>query len=306
MLDDSRRFHLDLDTGVRIALIDFGGEGPPALLHHANGFCAAIWSQVAGGLREHFRVFAMDARGHGDSTKPEGVGAYRWSHFAADAGEVADRLRREHGPLALGLGHSLGGSALMLAAIAEPARFERLVLVDPIVMPEGVREGEPPGRGPSLAEGARQRRSVFETRQQARERWAEKEFFADWTPEAREIYLAEGLADRADGRVELKCPREVEAMIFEGGPGVDVMARAPELRTPALVLWAKGGNFSRAHFEKLASRMQRACVRTADAGHLIPMERPELVVEEVVAFSARPETSARPSASSRRAATPRA
>ncbi len=301
MLDGSRRFHLDLDTGARIALIDFSGEGPPALLHHANGFCAGMWAEVAAGLRGNFRVFAMDARGHGDSSKPEGASAYQWPHLIADAGEVADRLAREHGPVALGLGHSFGGTLLTLASIAMPDRFERLVIVDPIVLPVGSQ----PGRGPSLAEGARRRRSVFESREEARERWAEKEFFAGWTPRARERYLAGGLADRPDGRVELKCPGEVEAAIFESGPDADVMAAAPELVPPTLVLWAEGGNFPRAHFEDLVSRMPRGEVRTAACGHLVPMERPELVVEEVLAFSARPAASARPTPQSPRAATPR-
>ena len=56
---------------------------------------------------------------------------------------------------------------------------------------------------------------------------------------------------------------------------------------PALVLWARGGHFPREHFEDLAGRMQRGEVRDADAGHLVPMERPELVVGEVLRFSAR-------------------
>lgn len=305
MLEGSRRVQLDLATGVRIALIDFAGEGPPALLHHANGFCAAMWAEVAAGLRPHFRVFAMDARGHGDSSKPEGAAAYRWPHFGADAGEVADRLAREHGPLALGLGHSFGGTSLTMAALADATRFERLVLVDPIVVPQGASERQRTSRGPSLAEGARRRRSVFASRQEARERWAEREFFADWTEAARDLYLAEALTDRPDGQVELKCPGEVEATIFEGGHTVDVMGLASELQTPALVLWAQGGNFPRAHFEKLAARMQHGSVRTAEAGHLVPMEKPGLVVDEVLAFSARPAASAPATPSSPRAATPR-
>jgi pimeloyl-ACP methyl ester carboxylesterase len=300
-----RRLHVDLDRGVRIALLDFGGEGPPALLHHANGFCAAMWGQVAEGLRGRFRLFAMDARGHGDSAKPRSAESYAWHHFGADAGEVADRLAAEHGPLALGLGHSFGGTALTLAALDGPERFARLVLVDPIIKPSGAPAGGASPRGPSLADGARRRRSVFASRGEARERFTGKSFFADWTPGALDLYLAEGLADRPDGRVELKCSPFVEATIFEGGFQLDVMARAPELAVPALVLWARGGNFPRPHFESLASLMQRAEVRTADAGHLVPMERPEIVAEEVLAFSARSGAAAPASPTSPHAATPR-
>ena len=305
MQRDVRRFHLDLDREVRIALLDFGGEGPPALLHHANGFCAALWAPVAAGLRARFRLFAMDARGHGDSSKPEAPEAYRWEHFGADAGAVADALAREHGPLALGLGHSFGGTALTLAALAAPERFERLVLVDPIIKPANAPPGAPGSRGPSLAEGARRRRRVFASREEARERFAGKSFFAGWTPEVLDLYLREGLADRPDGQVELKCPPDVEATIFEGGFELGVMDRVGALEPPALVLWAEQGNFPRAHFERLASHMPRGEVQTVAAGHLAPMERPDLVVDAVLGFSARREASARSSPPSPRAATPR-
>lgn len=287
MLGDVARFHLDLASGVRIALLDFGGEGPPALLTHANGFCAALWAPVAEGLGGRFRVFAMDARGHGDSAKPEGRDAYLWQRFGDDVREVAERLAERHGPLALGLGHSFGGTALCLASLAHPGLFARLVLVDPIIAPDDVEIAARMGRGNALAEGARRRRNVFDSREQAREGWAGKSFFADWEPRAFELYLAEGLADRSDGRVELKCPGEIEATIFENGPRVDVMGRAGEIAAPTLVLWARRGNFPRQHFENLAGRMPRGEVRDADTGHLVPMERPGLVVEEVLAFSAR-------------------
>ena len=40
--------------------------------------------------------------------------------------------------------------------------------------------------------------------------------------------------------------------------------------------------------EALASRMPAARVEEADAGHLVPMERPELVVSAVLRFAAPP------------------
>jgi pimeloyl-ACP methyl ester carboxylesterase len=300
------RSHLDLaGGGPRIALLDWGGDGPPALLHHANGFCAALWAPVAERLRPRFRVFAMDARGHGDSSKPRGREAYHWSNFGRDVGAVAALLARRVGPVALGLGHSFGGTALALAAIADPALFGCIVLVDPIVVPADAEARRRITRGPALAEGARKRREVWDSREQARAKWQGKETFASFRPEAFELYLSHALADREDGRVELKCPAEVEATIFEGGGGVDVMALAPRLETPALVLWATRGNFPRSHFEALVARMPRGELRDVDAGHFVPMEAPERVADEALAFSARSEDPARSRGRSPRAATPR-
>ncbi|MDH3214424.1 MAG: alpha/beta hydrolase [Myxococcales bacterium] len=287
MLADVQRRRVALDSGLEIALLDWGGSGPPALLHHANGFCAATWALVAAGLRRHFRVVAMDARGHGDSSKPADAASYRWEHFARDAGEVAAILAAEHadGRIALGLGHSFGGTALLAASAERPGLFDRLVLVDPIVMPApssgagAVRRS----RGGSLAEGARKRRHIWPDRGTARARWVDKEMFAGWDPRVLDLYLAEGMRDRADGRVELKCSGEVEASIFERGAHSDVGALALRVLAPTLILWAARGDFPRRHFEDLASRMPDAQVRDADAGHLVPMQRPDLVVDAALA-----------------------
>lgn len=47
------------------------------------------------------------------------------------------------------------------------------------------------------------------------------------------------------------------------------------------LLWASRGDFPRAMYEQLASAMPGARVHDIDAGHLVPMERPDLVLEAV-------------------------
>jgi pimeloyl-ACP methyl ester carboxylesterase len=283
VLENIQRRRIVLDSGLEIALLDWGGRGPLALLHHANGFCAALWDLVAEDLRPHFRVVAMDARGHGDSSKPAGAASYRWDHFGRDAAEVAAKLAAERadGRVALGLGHSFGGTALLAASIERPGLFDRLVVVDPIVLPlpASGAEGGPQSRGGSLAEGARKRRHVWPNRSAARARWSDKEMFAGWDPRLFDLYLAEAMFDRDDGQVELKCPGEIEASIFEQGAHSGVSESVSRVQVPTLILWAARGDFPRRHFENLAARMLDARVRDADAGHFVPMERPNLVVE---------------------------
>ena len=74
MLDDVARRRVRTKSGIEIALRDWGGDGPLALLHHANGFCAELWAQVAERLRGRFHLIALDARGHGASSKPDPEG----------------------------------------------------------------------------------------------------------------------------------------------------------------------------------------------------------------------------------------
>ncbi len=139
-----------------------------------------------------------------------------------------------------------------------------------------------------LIESARRRRAEWASRAEARAWWLRREFFATWDPRALELYLAEGLRERPDGSVELKCPPEIESAIFERGSTHELLARIERVAAPVLVLWARRGSFPREAYEALAARMPRARVEDVDAGHLIPMERPDLVGDWILRFAKEP------------------
>ena len=290
ILDAARPLRFALpERGVEIAALDWGGDGPVALLHHANGFCKGVWGLVAEGLRARFRVVAVDARGHGDSSRPEGEEAYTWERFAEDLLAVAERLAAEApgGRIAVGVGHSFGGTSTLGAAARRPGLFERIVLVDPVTPPPPAEVGpERASHVQSLVDGARKRRADWPSRVEARAWWAERELFQDWLPDALDLYVLDGLRDAPDGSVVLKCPGEVEGAVFAAGEGFDVRALARGVATPALWLHAVRGSFSRATYDALAASMRAARVESVDAGHLVPMERPDLVIDAVQRFVA--------------------
>jgi pimeloyl-ACP methyl ester carboxylesterase len=127
---------------------------------------------------------------------------------------------------------------------------------------------------------------VWASRAEARAHFARRSLFRRWLPAALDLYVEHGLRERADGSVELKCPGAVEAAIFAGGGEVDVAELARGVVAPALWLWAALGSFSRERYRALAARMTSARVETLQAGHLAPMERPELVAEAILRFAA--------------------
>jgi pimeloyl-ACP methyl ester carboxylesterase len=288
MLDGVVRRRMSLpESGVEIALLDWGGNGPLAVLHHANGFCAALWDPVARALRSEFRVIAMDARGHGDSSKPEGDHHYRWEAFGRDLAAVASALAAEQGVarVALGLGHSFGGTSMLMAAAERRDLFERLVLADPVIRPP-VGDSSRTVRAHELTEGARARRRVFESRDAAREAWRRKPLFAQWRSESFDLYLEEGLEDRDDGQVELKCPPAAEAAVFANGRHFDLWSVAARVTTPTRLLWAAQGDFPHFLFAEMEKHMApHAELMEVDAGHLMLMERPECVVDAVRSFA---------------------
>jgi pimeloyl-ACP methyl ester carboxylesterase len=128
-----------------------------------------------------------------------------------------------------------------------------------------------------LVNSARGRRSHWPSRAAARAWCGERAFFAAWRPEAVELYLLDAMEERADGSLWLKCPGAVEGAVFGGSLRLDIAELARRVRTPTRFLWAARGYFSRAMYEALAGSMASATIDDVDAGHLVPMEAPELV-----------------------------
>ena len=277
------------ERGVELGILDFGGDAPLALLAHANGFCAGIYGLLAEALREEFRVVAFDARGHGDSSKPA-FEAYDWGEFALDLLALAERLCAELGYARVdyGIGHSFGGTATLTAAAERPDLFGRVALLDPVVMPPA--EERPPDlsqRRNIMSDIARNRRQVWSSRDELRETWGAREAFAAWDRRVLDLYIDEGFRDRDDGQVELKCPGEIEATIFEASPRFDLFARTKQARTPGLLLSGSDGPLPAELHRRLAGGIPALELESIPAGHLMLMTAPDLVAERVLAFAAR-------------------
>lgn len=275
------------DGELEISVLDWGGDGPLALLHHANGFCAATWGLVAERLTPRWRVLAIDARGHGDSSRPAEDAAYDWHELKRDWLTVSRWALDRVGDSVVDLvvGNSLGGAVALLAAAERPEWYQRLVLLDPVVVPAGAGRGaagaRPLAEAPPLAiaEQARRRRQVWPSRIAAADAWRDKPMFADWEPCAFELYLEYGLRDREDGQVELSCSGDVEAAIFEHTGCADVMGAARSVPAPTWVVRAGRGYFPTAMFEELCQHLEAGQYVELDAGHLMPMEAPGLVAD---------------------------
>jgi pimeloyl-ACP methyl ester carboxylesterase len=110
--------------GVYLAVVEFGGQGPPILLLHGLMGRALTWWPVAQWLTAHGRVLGFDARGHGRS---QAGGPWTADRMTADAAEVLERL--DAGP-AVVVGHSMGGLHGLLLAARRPELVRALVVED--------------------------------------------------------------------------------------------------------------------------------------------------------------------------------
>ena len=99
------------------------GEGFPLLLLHGNGEDVSYFAHQMEAFARHFRVIAVDTRGHGQT--PRGEAPFTIRQFAEDLLAFMDRLGIEKAHI---LGFSDGGNIAMLFAMAHPERVGKLIL----------------------------------------------------------------------------------------------------------------------------------------------------------------------------------
>jgi pimeloyl-ACP methyl ester carboxylesterase len=264
--------------GVGIAYYDLGGTGPALLLAHATGFCAGVLAPLAGRLKGRYRCIAFDARAHGQSDRPPG-GDFGWYGFAADIAAVVDVLGLER-PAAVG--HSCGAAALLLAEQARPGTFSALYCFEPIVYP-GDTPLAPDADGNPLAVGARRRREVFASRDEAMENFSTKPPFDRLDPEVLAFYVDNGFGP-VTGGIGLRCRRQDEAQVYAHSLAHDAFAHLPEIGCPVtLACGAETDAMGPAVLALFASRLGDAPVDVFDAmGHFGPLEDPEAVARSVL------------------------
>lgn len=113
-------------NGIRLHVVDHGGNGPPLVLTPGLTANARFFDAiVAGGLGDSVRVLAVDLRGRGLSDKPDD--GYSMAEHAMDIVGVV----REFGYESVTMGgHSFGGLLTYYMAVHTPEFVDRCVVLD--------------------------------------------------------------------------------------------------------------------------------------------------------------------------------
>lgn len=258
------------------------GQGPSLFLVHATGFHGRVWDQVIARLPADWHVLSLEQRGHGRSDAVRFAG---WEDFGRDVGAAAQALGLEQ---ALGVGHSMGGHALLQGAVFAPAAFARLVVIDPVVFapaqyhpPEALADEAP-------AHPAAGRKNHFASPQAMFERFADRVPYALFDRRALHDYCAHGLKPAADGQgFQLACAPGFEARIYASArhnPGVYASIRA--LQIPVSVVRVRDADPGIKPYDMLGSPTWPGLAAELRQGrdlqlpghtHLVPMQDPGLV-----------------------------
>jgi pimeloyl-ACP methyl ester carboxylesterase len=110
--------------------------------------------------------------------------------------------------------------------------------------------------------------------------------FQGWDEEMLELYVRHSMTERRDGGLQLACSPQREAALFMGGRQIDPWPLLAKISCPVLIV--EGGKSENRgiididQIQSLIPNCKRHMVK--DAGHLIPMERPQEVTRLIGEF----------------------
>ncbi|KAL7319837.1 hypothetical protein PS15m_002926 [Mucor circinelloides] len=198
------------------------------LFSHPGGFHKEIFHPVMRRLKDHLRslreydqtditFISWDERNHGDSARlNEGhlSEQYRVCDSAADTKQVIDvfGLNTAKYDQFIGIGHSMGCNTMLLCEYYYPGVFDGMCLVEPIISAD-IHGGAYMSRLPLMA--AKNRKDEWRNLQECRESLFSKGLFKFLHPEALDLYLNYGLYETTHGTVKIKCPKQLEYIIYK-------------------------------------------------------------------------------------------
>lgn len=237
------------------AALTYDDEGPrdaqgvPLVFVHGWTADRHRWDHQLAHFAQKRRVIRLDLRGHGESS---GAGVRTIAELADDVLALLDHLAVERCVL---VGHSMGGMIAQTITLAHPERVERLVLVNSIGRMTYSR-----GRGLLMGVSTLVPFRLFVAANIQRA-------FAPGYPRD-EI--------RAYVKASANTPREVVMTLYGAMRAFDVLDRVGEIRVPTLMVHGYHDiQLPVRQMLRMAKAYPDAEVRIIDAGHELPVEKPE-------------------------------
>ena len=261
-------------TSVGEVAYEVSGEGPPVILVHGTPTRSYLWRDVIPALGEHRSVYVYDLPGYGESEKREGQEV----SIAAQArvlGELIEAWGLEGPAIA---GHDIGGGIVLRAHLLEGVAFERIAVLDGVVL------------GPWLSEP---KSSTWHVREHAEayETMPDHLFGAflaaylgetnsNLDEEVFESYLAPWRGE--EGRRAFVR----QALQFEEWHTGELAPRLASVEVPVLVVWGEGdGWLDPSQAPRLQEEIPGSVLELIPgAGHFVQEDAPGEVARALVSF----------------------
>lgn len=272
------------DTSLAVQERIVPGDGPPVLFLHGFPFDHSIWNRTFDALGHcrsktgngQWRLIAPDLRGLGRSPLPDGAGPTTMEKFADDLNLLLEAMKVEEKIVLVGL--SMGGYVAMQFARKYADQLAGLVLCDTKTV------ADPPAVAANRRVQAENLRTV-------------PDFLPNFLKSVAETMIPNLFSEKTQSE-KPEVVQELRTVIESNNPlGAAAatlgMAERPDtteilrqLDVPVLVVCGSEDRFSPPEEMKPLAEIARQgrYVEIPDAGHLPPMEQPELFAEALAGF----------------------
>ena len=273
-----------------IPTTEFSEQGPLMHFAHANGYLPGAYLPLMESLTPKYHILAMHMRPLWGTESPEEIND--WEPFARDLLAFLDGFAKG---AVIGMGHSIGATITLMAALDKPELFKALILIDPVIFPRWMgfywevidKLGLVYALHP-LTKGALRRRTVYPSREAMFESYRKKAVFQNIDDRGLKIIIQSITEIDQEGNAALKYPPKWEARIYATGILRDhfIWKKLGALKIPLLIIY---GDRSNAFWQMTANKVHQtlpaaSLVRIPDASHLVPFEKPQIVSKHAAQF----------------------
>jgi pimeloyl-ACP methyl ester carboxylesterase len=254
--------------GVRLHYTD-QGEGPAVVLIHGFGSSLEIWHRVVPQLLPNHRVIAIDLKGFGWSSRPEG------NYSPTEQGRLVLAAMSKLGVKEAHIvGHSWGASVALALALQSPERVKRLALYGAWIYEEQL----PPFFLWARAWGVGEFLFSAFYGERLEEQVAHAYFDPTTIPQGRIDALEKLFARPGTKAAALTAVRDQNYS--------RIQRQYKSLKQPTLLLWGREDQVARLHFgERLRADLPNAELKVYPrCGHIPMLEASEASTRDLVEF----------------------
>ncbi|RKD73609.1 pimeloyl-ACP methyl ester carboxylesterase [Sinobaca qinghaiensis] len=280
-------------NGITVHYVQAGtNTAKPVLLLHGFPQSWLIWRDLIPKLAEDHYVLALDLRGYGDSSRPEGIGAYDNEQMAADVHGLVQLLELEH--IAM-IGHDRGARIARRYALDYPEKLAGVGLIDILPLEyiyDHLTAGEAaekywhwifqvvPDVPEALIEG---KEEVY------------LEFFFKRSPHLMEAFKADGAWEEYLRTWQKKGSVQAALNDYRASYRVDLpkyrdkQQNKERVEVPVMLLWGDSGNLAGQPVVDIWKQKANSIVmaeEVKDCGHYVPEEQPDVTHKHIQAFTA--------------------
>lgn len=260
---------------------------------HANGMPSAVYKPFFEGLAPFFTIEYVPMLG----VDPKYPVDDHWRSLTEQIINSVKHTCERHGVTqVVAVGHSLGGLCTLQALYRAPQYFSQAVLLDPpwiygktsLIWHLAKTADRLPLMNNRLMDKlspagiSKNRRDVWDSREEAYDTLRHKGFFKSFDERSFEGYIEHGLHERADGKVTLAIPKASEVEVFRTNPSWYWLTPSRAPKPPVTLVIGEDSLFLKRKWPQQIQARLGISYLTHKGGHMFPLEYPESVSEYVL------------------------